>query len=135
MAFIDWDKSLSVNVKEIDEQHKNLIGMINDLHTAMSKGKSKEIMGDLLIKMIEYADYHFKTEEELMEKFSYMGLFDHKREHIKFVERVINFNEKYKEGNIFLSVELLNFLKEWLKGHIMGTDKKYSEFFNNNGVY
>ncbi len=43
MALIDWDKSLSVNVEEIDQQHKKLIAMINELNEAMRNGKGKEV--------------------------------------------------------------------------------------------
>lgn len=134
MNLIEWNDSFSVNIVEIDNQHKNLINMINELYNAMSKGRSKEIMEEIISKMINYADYHFTTEEDLMLKYGYGEYISHKNEHNSFIEKVKKFNEDYKSGALFLSVEVLTFLSTWLKNHILGTDKKYSKFLNDKGV-
>jgi hemerythrin len=133
MALIDWDSNLSVNVKAIDDQHKNLIKILNELHSAMLKGLSKQILGDTLNKLIEYTAYHFDMEEKLMQKYGYKDFFIHKKEHTDFVEKALKFNEDFKKGNSFLSADILTFLSDWIKNHIKGTDKKYSKLFNDNG--
>lgn len=134
MNLIEWNDNFSVNIADIDNQHKNLINLINELYNAMSKGKSKEIMEEIINKMINYANYHFTTEEDLMTKYGFSDYANHKKEHVNFIEKVQKFNEDYKRGNVFVSIDVLNFLSNWLKNHILGTDKKYSAFFNEKGV-
>ncbi len=135
MQLIKWDDNFSVKVKEIDEQHKKLVEMINALHDAMSEGKSKEILSDIIQKMIEYTDFHFKTEEKYFDKFDYPDSKKHKAEHINFVQKVTEFHDGYKSGKVFLSIEVMDFLKNWLHSHITGSDKNYTSFFNSKGLY
>ncbi|WP_048093592.1 bacteriohemerythrin [Geoglobus acetivorans] len=135
MALISWNESFSVNIKEIDEQHKKLVSMINRLHDAMLEGKGKEIMGELLNDMVEYTITHFSTEEKLMEQYNYPGYIKHKAEHEQFVSKVGEFKKKYEDGQLTLTMEVLSFLKSWLTNHILNSDKKYGPFFNNKGIY
>ncbi|MBE8539210.1 bacteriohemerythrin [Geoglobus acetivorans] len=135
MALITWNESFSVNIREIDEQHKKLVSMINRLHDAMLEGKGKEIMGELLNDMVEYTITHFSTEEKLMKQHNYPGYVKHKAEHELFVSKVGEFKEKYEKGQLALTMEVLSFLKSWLTNHILNSDKKYGPFFNNKGIY
>lgn len=134
MPLINWDDKLSVKVKEIDDQHKKLIGMVNDLHDAMIKGSSKDIIGKILSEMTAYTVTHFATEEKYMVKFGYTGYMEHKTEHKNFVVKATDLKAKFDSGKMMLSVEIMNFLKDWLSKHILGTDKKYSACFNENGL-
>ena len=88
MAFIDWDDSFSVKVKEIDAQHKRLVDMLNELYDAMRQGKGKEVLGKIIGGLIEYTDVHFKTEEKYFDKFGYPETEAHKKEHSDFVQKV-----------------------------------------------
>lgn len=134
MALINWDDSFSVNVNQIDMQHKNLVKMINELNEAMKQGKGKDIMARIINDMMRYASTHFKLEEDYFDKFRYPDAENHKKEHAVFVEKVTNFKEGFDEGKIFLSISVLDYLSDWLQGHIKGTDKKYSQFFNMKGL-
>lgn len=134
MAIITWNEGLSVNIKEIDDQHKVLIRIINELHDAMMKGKSKDILESSITELVDYTKKHFKTEEELFDKYSYPKTGQHKKQHDIFVERIKDFQEKHKTGGAFLSIEIMEFLKDWLTNHIVGTDKEYTEFFHSKGI-
>lgn len=134
MKYIEWKETYSVNVKEIDEQHKKLIGMINELHEAMKAGKGKDAVSDILKEMIDYAATHFGTEEKYMGDFHYPGYTQHKTEHDAFVLKVLDFQEKYNRGSLALTFELMDFLENWLLKHIQGTDKAYGPFFNKKGL-
>ncbi len=63
MAFIAWTDELSVDIGEIDEQHKKLINMINDLSYAMSKGKGRDVIEAILVGLRDYTVEHFAHEE------------------------------------------------------------------------
>jgi hemerythrin len=134
MALIDWNDRLSVGVEEIDKQHKKLVDMINDLADAMKDGKGKDILGPILNGLVEYTVVHFKFEEDLFDKYGYEEKEAHKIEHEKFVDKISEFNESFKSGNSFITISLMNFLSDWLQNHIKVTDKKYSSFFNANGL-
>lgn len=130
MALISWEEKYSVNVKEIDEQHKKLVKLVNDLHEAMSVGKGKAIMATVLQSLIDYTATHFAAEEKYMTKFNYPAYPQHKSEHDKFVKQVLDFQKGFAKGDLVLTLDVMKFLKDWLLNHILGTDKKFGPFFN-----
>ncbi len=134
MALVTWSDKYSMQIKEIDDQHKVLVGMINELHDAMKQAKSKEKSLEIINKMAEYTQFHFSTEEKYMQRFDYPDFKKHKHEHEKFVEKVVNFKKDYENGKAGISYDILNFLKEWLVKHIQQTDKKYAPLFIEKGV-
>ena len=130
MALLNWSDDLSVKVNGIDNQHKMLVNLINDLHNAMKDGKGKEKLGTILNELISYTKYHFSAEEKLMQQKNYPGYQQHKREHEVFTKKVEEFNTQFVAGSLFISNEVLLFLKDWLVGHIKVTDKKYSPYLS-----
>ena len=127
---IEWNQSLSVNIGEIDKQHQKLVAMLNGLNEAMKSGKGKDALGGLLSEMVEYAATHFATEERLMDQYSYPATLAHKTEHVKFVTKVGDFKTQFDKGTAMISIQIMTFLSDWLKNHIMKTDKQYGPFFN-----
>jgi hemerythrin len=134
MPLIQWSSALSVSVKEIDDQHVKLIQMINNLDTAMQSGQGKTKVGEILAEMLNYTKSHFAMEERYFEKFGYPDAPAHKAEHQKFIVEVAKFKQDFESGALGLSIKVLSFLSDWLRGHIMGVDKKYSAFFNEKGL-
>ena len=128
MTLISWNNNLSLNIKEIDEQHKKLIGMVNEPHSAMGSGKGKETLGKVLAGLIEYTKSHFSAEERFMDRHQYPGYLKHKAEHDAFTKQVLDLQGKYTEGKTVVTVEVMNFLKDWLTTHIQDSDKKYGPF-------
>ena len=134
MALFEWSNDLSVNVAELDAQHRQLIGMINNLNEAMKQRKGKEALEKTLADLFVYAQKHFATEEGYFTRFAYPQAMAHKAKHSAFVEKVYDFKEEYEAGKLSLTLDVMNFLKDWLKGHIQGEDKKYGPFFNEKGL-
>jgi hemerythrin len=134
MPIIVWNDTLSVQVAEIDRQHQKLVDMINGLHEAMLGGKSKDVLGTLVAELAGYATTHFGTEEAYFQKFGYPQAAAHKKEHAGFVKKVSDFQSDFAQGRLMLSMDVMNFLKDWLVNHIQGTDQKYSAFFHAQGL-
>jgi len=134
MALIQWNEGLSVRVAEIDRQHQRLIAMIGELDAAMREGKGREIMGKIVNGLIGYTGTHFATEEKYFDQFGYPEADTHKAEHRNFVQKVSEFKAGFEAGKLGLSIHVMDFLSDWLRGHISGTDKKYAPFFNEKGL-
>lgn len=125
---VTWDKTLSIGVKQFDEQHMVLFELINNLAAAMSKGEASSKIGEVLGELIKYADIHFKTEEKVFEKYGYPGCEEHTVIHKNLVDTVIGLQDDLNRGKKVMSTEVLDFLQNWIYGHIMVEDKKYEEF-------
>ena len=134
MALLTWGPALAVGVKEIDDQHKKLIDLVNQLNDAMHAGKGKEALGAVLGELVRYTVYHFGNEERLMAQHKYEFSVEHKAQHKKLIEDVNAFKSKYDSGNAMISAEIMNFLRDWLGKHIMQTDKKFALALNRAGV-
>ena len=129
-----WSESLSVGIGSIDSQHKTLIDLINELHKHMHSGSAKKAVGQALGKLIDYTATHFQYEEKLFAKHDYEKQNEHKEIHRKLVAQVVGFQEKFKKGEEDVSLDLMEFLKDWLIDHIKVTDKKYSPLLRSKGV-
>jgi hemerythrin len=134
VTLIQWDSRLALNVVEIDAQHQRLVAMINDLNAAMQQGKGKDVIGRILDGLVSYAQFHFGAEERLMDRHGYPELPTHKTEHVAFVEKIGDFKQEYCQGTLGLSISVMTFLSDWLRTHIMVTDKKYVPHLVAKGV-
>ena len=134
MALITWSSALSTGISEQDTQHKKLIDLINQLNDAMQAGKGTDVMGKVLAELVNYTVYHFGYEEKLMAQHKYEETPAHKAEHAKFVQTAGDFKRKFDAGGAVVSVEIMNFLRDWLTSHIMKTDKKLGQALGKLGV-
>jgi hemerythrin len=134
MAYFEWDDTLSVKIGSIDNQHRKIIDLINAFYESIREGSGAENTKKLIIGMKDYTLRHFSTEENYMRKYGYPDYELHKQEHDLFVSKVSDLEEKLNQGKLIMSFEITGFLKEWIKKHIQGTDKKYSEFFLDKGI-
>lgn len=127
-----WKDSYSVNVKSIDEQHKKLVSIINELNNAMLYEKGRSVIGKVLKDLVDYTVSHFDYEEKLMEKNGYSDLENHKKIHKDLLKTVGKFYDEFSSGEVEMSKDIMDFLKTWLSEHILGSDKKYSEIMIKN---
>ena len=134
MALINWSNMLSTGFAEQDKQHKKLIDLINQLNDAMQSGHSVAIMGNVLTELVDYTVLHFGYEEKLMSLHNYEDTLAHKAEHAKFVQTANDFKSKFECGNALITVEIMNFLRDWLVNHIMKTDIKLGQAFVKLGI-
>ena len=134
MAYFKWDDSFLIHVNEIDDQHHGLVDLVNELHEAMRVGKGQNVLESTLNKLVQYTLVHFQTEESYFKRFGYSDAESHIKEHANFVQKVGEFKEGFEKGKVLLTLDVLDFLYNWLNTHIKGTDKKYGPFFNQHGL-
>ncbi|MGV1100183.1 bacteriohemerythrin [Thiovibrio sp. JS02] len=133
VRIIEWDQKFSVGIKEIDDQHKVLTEILDDLYNAMLKAKGREVAQATLDRLFTYTKTHFTTEERLFKKYCYPEEEKHKAEHEAMLKRLNKFQRESKDGKA-ISVDLMLFLKGWFIDHLQTTDHRYVEFFKQKGV-
>lgn len=133
-GFIQWSGNYSVNVGIVDEQHQEIIRLVNEMHDALRQRKSKEVLGTILNELADYAVRHFTVEEDLFQKYGYPEEAVHKEAHAALVRRVVELKKDFESGRASINTDVMNFLKDWLINHILRIDKRYSSFMNSRGV-
>ena len=136
MSFVEWEEKYSVHIDTIDEQHKHLIDLTNRLYEACTQDKTTadQYFKDTVKEAVEYVKEHFTTEEELMQKYGYPDFDQHKREHESFVKKILEYVKDFESGKRYVPNNFVRFLQEWLMQHIAVSDKKYEQFFRQQGV-
>jgi len=134
MPIISWSDALSVNIKELDSQHQCLIELVNRLHDSMKAGKGNTVLGPILSDLLKYTEFHFSTEEKYFQKFAYPEYLQHKKQHDDLTKKAKELNANFEKGKLTISIEVMTFLKEWLRDHILGSDKKYAPFLLGKGL-
>jgi hemerythrin-like metal-binding protein len=134
MALIDWNDELSVGVCEMDLQHQKLVDLINQLHDSMRQRRGRQRVGQVVAELVSYAEEHFSAEEHLLSKHEYPGRARQTSEHGRFIQKIGEFRRRIELGNLSLSIEVMDFLRDWLTGHIQKSDKEYGPYLNERGV-
>ena len=130
----EWGPHFSVFVKGIDSQHNYLVTVLNNLYIMMIAGSSKYYIDDALSSLIDYTKFHFRSEEKLFDKYGYPRAEQHRKEHSGFVEKVVEFNDKYRLGEAKLTLSILKFLADWVRNHILFSDHDYGVWFYEHNV-
>jgi len=131
---IQWDDKYSVGISIIDDEHKNLIDIINMAIVSKKQNYNSEKAKELLNEMVEYKNKQFTIEDTGMLKFNFSEYQLHRNELLNFMDSTI---ESYKDlamDNYSFINETLEFSKKWFVNHIQETDKKYINSINESGL-
>ncbi len=128
MKELVWDKTLSVEVPEIDDDHRKLVDLFNLLNRAVANEESRDYTEALLDELISCTIWHFKHEERLMLKYGYQGLEEHRLEHAELVDSAKALQQKFLSWGSPTSSEDIEFMEHWLTGHIYGADMELGAF-------
>jgi hemerythrin-like metal-binding protein len=132
-VFFKWSPDYSVKIKTIDDQHKELVNILNRLFVAVSKREGEKAIAGILDALVSYTQKHFALEERLMRQAEYKDLIPHIAEHKKLLEQLDRLCNKHLVEEKAIYFEMLSFLKTWLKEHIQGVDTKYSAALHDAG--
>ena len=124
---IEWTPDLSVGNDQLDKQHQQWIKLLDGFYEGIKQGKSKEVLEELIIGMLDYTRYHFSEEEQHMQQIGYPNLEKHKSLHAEYIKKIEDYHERMMSGRLILSLEVTGYLKTWLINHIKGEDQRYAE--------
>ncbi len=132
--FVTWKDEYSVGIESIDNDHRKLLNLINQLQTAVYYQTGRQFEQEALKALVDYTKTHFDREEKLMSDHDYPGFENHQFEHHKMIVKVEQFVTTYqKEGHKVIK-DIAEFLRHWLINHINKTDKAYSSYLRDKGV-
>jgi len=128
---VTWSNKLSCGIKLIDDQHKGLVELVNDMfkHATGNTVQEKDYFNRVIQEAVKYVKIHFATEEKIMLATKFSGYAGHKKEHEKFVLAVVSNINDYEAGKRLTLSSFTRFLKEWILSHIAVMDKQYFEYF------
>ena len=129
-SYIEWDDEIySLGITKLDEQHKQLVALINALHQNIGSSDRKFIE-KILNTLVQYTQNHFSDEEKILEKTNYNSTEKHKAQHKTFVRRIKTFSQKFQDDpdSSELIESILPFLRDWLMTHILVQDMDYKKY-------
>ncbi len=132
-VFFKWSRDYNVNIKVIDDQHQELVNILNRLFVAVFKREGDKVVAGILDALMSYTQTHFALEEHLMREAKYKDIEQHIEEHRKLLEQLDRLCNKHLLGEKPIYFEMLSFLKRWLREHIQNVDKRYSAVLQGAG--
>ncbi len=128
MDEIKWTPKLSVGVSEIDEQHQKLYAIIDELVKAQHAVLDKSAVLAIITQLVDYSDYHFRTEDNFMIENSYPLFLSHRKEHLAYIKKMGTLIDDLENKGATLTEDILEFLCSWWQTHIAESDLKYARY-------
>ncbi len=132
MRPIKWNEKFELGFKKIDDQHKKLVGILNEVIEARNENKQAEIISKTLDELVKYTQYHFSDEEKFMEEHNYPRIDEHKLLHKELINEVEKITRDFNADNIEKVDEVFDLLIHWVLNHILEKDMDYKNFIRNN---
>lgn len=133
---LTWTPALQIGHDLIDRQHIQLFGYLDELTEGCAKGRAKQTLILTHSKLKEYADAHFRDEEELMQTSSYPDIEKHRREHRVFQKDIIRIAKKITAENVTLMdiIQTNKFFISWLVNHVKESDQRFGDFLRDKAT-
>ncbi len=142
MSPIVWNKRYDVNVRELDEQHKQLAEFVNVMNDAVKAREDRATILKGIADLIEHARLHFSTEESLMQQYGYPDYDKHKQEHKDLLNLLSDIKGKFvKRSHSFadfdydLADNWLVIHTDWFSVHITHSDRDLGVFLNERNIF
>ena len=134
MTTYRWTTDYAVGVHQIDEEHRRLFVLAEEMHQALLQGKGVAVLGQLLDSLVEYTRYHFAQEEQLMQRLRYPGYARHRQQHEALTANVLALQGRAASGEVTMTIEAMQFLIAWLKHHTIASDRQIGDYIMQTGA-
>jgi hemerythrin len=129
---VEWDERYSVGIQNIDDQHQELLRLINNFYLGcMEDDESAQISFKLTVHgLLNYITYHFDAEEQLLGRIKYPDIIAHSRQHAEFIRDILERVERFERGGAFSLKDFARYIRDWMLTHIALIDKKYATYIH-----
>ena len=135
MPIVKWCDNFSVNVVQIDSQHKQMLELVNNLHASVEACVDKKDLERMLVELVDFTRLHFLTEEKLMKEHGYSGLTSHYKEHRILLQHLDNLVKAVEHGKYPAFYSDYDVSSDWALDHISECDKSLGAFLYSKGIY
>jgi len=128
--YIEWSEAYSLGIKMIDDQHKGLLDIVNDLYSHSTGNEFEEMLyfKDVIHQAVDYIKNHFQVEEKLLVATKYPGYAEHKKAHDQFTLMVVASAKDFESGKRMVLEKFAHFLRDWILSHIAVMDQDYATY-------
>ena len=135
MAEMIWNETMSVGVGGLDDDHKELVALLNEMDEAVAAGQNRDAINAIIDRLTESIKTHFAKEEALMAKSGFPGAAEHTREHDETLKAVLEWQAHFRSSSApMMSPEILSGFQSWLDNNIQGADMVYGPYLNAKGI-
>ncbi|SHO49407.1 bacteriohemerythrin [Desulfopila aestuarii] len=134
MDIIKWRDSYETGIAEMDNQHRQLIQLINQLYGIIKEKDGFESVDAILQEMANYAEHHLRDEEKLLEEHGFPGLADQQKSHRNYFMKMDELQEAMEKDGRDAAQEIYVFLRQWWINHIVLEDKEYGPYLRGKGL-
>lgn len=134
MAIIEWDDSMSIGLYLIDEQHRELVTLINNISDALERNADRSEVSRFIRRFYDYTVTHFQTEESLMDHETYPDYFTQVYEHLDCSMKALEFHRSFVEDPEFDLAGFLEYIVNWFVSHTTGIDQGLARHLLERGL-
>jgi hemerythrin len=130
LDIVVWDEKYAIGIQLIDDQHKELFSLTNELFRACLDREVilKEVFKETMERMVNYVRFHFGAEQELLQRVKYPDFPEHKKQHEELVREILESVKEYNEGKKLVPNQFVRTLRDWILSHIAHYDKLYAHY-------
>lgn len=134
MTLIEWKDEFSVGVAAVDLEHRDLINLINDLHSMMHAGATQQQVVSSLGEIFAQISAHFALEEKFMRDANYEGYPSHKEDHESLLDEIRDIMDRVEDDGSYEEDRLSSELERWFTEHFRTHDARLHRFFPEHPV-
>jgi hemerythrin len=131
VSILIWSSDYNVNIPAIDNEHKLLVSIVNDIAQGMNYqgALQTKVITESLHRLLNYVRVHFDSEERFLLFNNYPEFDGHKTQHAELLEKLERFEKSFKTENKPFDEKMLLYLKDWLVRHIILHDSKFGHYY------
>ena len=121
-----WNDAFNTGLTEIDEQHKRLVALLNELVNHLAHQFKSPTPDQVFEQLTQYIEYHFVAEETIWQHYfaDDSANQDHRADHARFISDITKIKAELNNlSNTQVMENVLSYLTNWLAFHIVESDK------------
>ncbi len=127
MSELQWKPRYELGIPFIDEQHKRIFFLLDQLQLASGQGRERSEIKAIFDGLIRQTSEHFHTEETLMLQMGFDGLEAHREQHGRLMDGLYGLEARFRDGDASMALLVTAYLGSWLRHHIQEADRAYAD--------